>query len=202
MKKNILAENMRRFRTKNLNEITYETTWMGLDVLPPHYANSKLNVIAKGEFNKKFLDLTDEQQEDIINRVKGHSTAGQQPSAATFDIHVNYVQIDTNFHDITMQTQGTLDSHFLEEVLGDLEAYLEDQNITGDDGHPSFDITRFVSDIKLDCEIKMGKDEIDLTIELDPDGSIKYVNIGDEPLAEKYGITDESVMKHLEAKGI
>ncbi len=163
MKKNILAENMRRFNTKNLNEIGtdmpgFEGTWDSL---------SKL-----GGNNQKW------------------------------DINVNYVQIDTNFHDITMQKQGTLDSHFLEEVLGDLEAYLEDQNITGDDGHPSFDVTRFVSDIKLDCEIKMGKDEIDLTIELDPDGSIKYVDIGDEPLAEKYGITDESVMKHLEAKGI
>ena len=161
MKKNILAENMRRFKTKNLNEI----------------GNFHDPRMSSGNFD--------------------HLTPNLK-----WDINVNYVQIDTNFHDVTMQKQGTLDSHFLEEVLGDLEAYLEDQNITGDDGHPSYDITRFVSDIKLDCEIKMGKDEIDLTIELDPDGSIKYVDIGDEPLAEKYGITDESVMKHLEAKGI
>ena len=161
MKKNILAENMRRFKTKNLNEI----------------GNFHDPRMSSGNFD--------------------HLTPNPK-----WDINVNYVQIDTNFHDVTMQKQGTLDSHFLEEVLGDLEAYLEDQNITGDDGHPSYDITRFVSDIKLDCEIKMGKDEIDLTIELDPDGSIKYVDIGDEPLAEKYGITDESVMKHLEAKGI
>jgi len=179
MKKNILAENMRRFKTKNLNEKTW-APGLGSGVLD-----------TGGMSGHQGSGISDGDK--MMQRLHGDPK---------WDINVNYVQIDTNFHDVTMQKQGTLDSHFLEEVLGDLEAYLEDQNITGDDGKSAYDVTRFVSDIKLDCEIKIGKDEIDLTIELDLDGGIKRIDIGDEPLAEKHGITDESVMKHLEAKGI
>lgn len=118
------------------------------------------------------------------------------------DINVNYIQVDTNFQNMTLQKQGVLDEFFLEEVIGDIEAYIDDSNITDAGGNSAFDITRLVSDLKFDCEIKIDNSEIDLTITFDANGDILDVDIDDELLAKKYGITTETIMAHLEAKGI
>ena len=118
------------------------------------------------------------------------------------DINVNYIQVDTNFQNMTLQKQGVLDEFFLEEVIGDIEAHIDDSNLTDDSGNPAFDITRLVSDLKFDCEIKIDNSEIDLTITFDANGDILDVDIDDESIAEKYGITTETIMSHLESKGI
>jgi hypothetical protein len=118
------------------------------------------------------------------------------------DINVNYIQVDTNFQNMTLQKQGVLDEFFLEEVIGDIEAHIDDSNLTDDSGNPAFDITRLVSDLKFDCEIKIDNSEIDLTITFDANGDILDVDIDDESIAEKYGITTETIMAHLESKGI
>jgi hypothetical protein len=118
------------------------------------------------------------------------------------DINVNYIQVDTNFQNMTLQKQGVLDEFFLEEVIGDIEAHIDDSNLTDDSGNPAFDITRLVSDLKFDCEIKIDNSEIDLTITFDVNGDILDVDIDDESIAEKYGITTETIMSHLESKGI
>jgi hypothetical protein len=118
------------------------------------------------------------------------------------DINVNYIQVDTNFQTYNHQKQGVLDEFFLEEVIGDIEAHIDDSNLTDDSGNPAFDITRLVSDLKFDCEIKIDNSEIDLTITFDANGDILDVDIDDESIAEKYGITTETIMAHLESKGI
>ena len=118
------------------------------------------------------------------------------------DINVNYIQVDTNFQTYYHQKQGVLDEFFLEEVIGDIEAHIDDSNLTDDSGNPAFDITRLVSDLKFDCEIKIDNSEIDLTITFDANGDILDVDIDDESIAEKYGITTETIMAHLESKGI
>lgn len=118
------------------------------------------------------------------------------------DINVNYIQVDTNFQNMTLQKQGVLDEFFLEEVIGDIEAHIDDSNLTDDNGNSAFDITRLVSDLKFDCEIKIDNSEIDLTITFDANGDILDVDIDDESIAEKYGITTETIMSHLESKGI
>jgi len=52
---------------ESVNEGTYTTTYMGANVLPPNYGNSKLNTVAEEVYGKKFLELTDELQKKIID---------------------------------------------------------------------------------------------------------------------------------------
>ena len=53
-----------------LKENKYVPMWKGMDVYPPSYGNSKLNVIAKKEFNKIFLKLEPQQQKEVIKIYK------------------------------------------------------------------------------------------------------------------------------------
>jgi hypothetical protein len=53
--------------SESLNEGSYTTTYMGANVLPPTYGNSKLNIVAEEVYGKKFSELTDELQEKILD---------------------------------------------------------------------------------------------------------------------------------------
>ena len=115
------------------------------------------------------------------------------------DIIVNYVEVDLNYSNMSIQKSGVLDSQFVEETLGDIEAYIEDNNI---DGGSRFDITRMVSDIKFDCSININNDEIDITIMLDADGDVISIDIQDDDIADKYGINDQWIQEYLSKQGL
>ena len=53
-----------------IKENKYIPMYKGMDVYPPSYGNSKLNVIAKKEFNKSFLKLEPQQQKEVIKIYK------------------------------------------------------------------------------------------------------------------------------------
>jgi len=179
MKKNILAENMRRFKTKNLNEKTWE----------PGLGKSVLDT--GGMSGHQGSGISDGDK--MMQRLHGDQK---------WDINVNYYEYDTNFSSVGPVTiNKPLDEFTLEGILEDIEEEIKSSNQDMYIG-PVVDLARLISDITLDCEIKIGKDEIDLTITFEVDGGIKRIDIHDEPLAEKYGITDDSIIKHLDAEGI
>jgi hypothetical protein len=124
---------------------------------------------------------------------------GRNSQTQNIDIIVNYAEVDLNYSNMSIQKSGVLDSQFVEETLGDIEAYIEDNNI---DGGSRFDITRMVSDIKFDCSININNDEIDITIMLDADGDVISIDIQDDDIADKYGINDQWIQEYLSKQGL
>lgn len=61
-----LTENNMKLESR-ISELSYDTTFMGANVLPPNYGNSKLNIVAEEVYGKKYLELTDELQEKILD---------------------------------------------------------------------------------------------------------------------------------------
>ena len=61
---------LRQLIREAIKENKYVPMWKGMDVYPPSYGNSKLNVIAKKEFNKIFLKLEPQQQKEVIKIYK------------------------------------------------------------------------------------------------------------------------------------
>ena len=124
---------------------------------------------------------------------------GRNSQTQNIDIVVNYVEVDLNYSNMSIQNSGVLDSQFVEETLGDIEAYIEDNNI---DGGSRFDVTRIVSDIKFDCSININNDEIDITLMLDTDGDVISIDIQDDIIADKYGINDQWIQEYLNKQGL
>ena len=109
-------------------------------------------------------------------------------------ITVNSIEVDTNTQNISLQKRGELDEFFLKEVIGDIEAYIDDNNLTDETGQPAFDITRLISDIKFDCDIEIGNKKIRSTISFTADGDIQDIDVDDELY--------QPVIDHLASKGI
>jgi hypothetical protein len=161
---NILAENMRRFGTKNLYEV----------------------------------DLN-----DLENKLGFDSGANRDPRTGNpmFDpnnlkLHINRVDYDTNISGITsmyFQGSGIDDKNTFQDIVNDIKQDIESKN----DPTGAYDQTRLVSDITFDCELKVGTDTIDLTVTYDEDGDIQNVEIQDEDIATKYGISDSTIMDYL-----
>jgi hypothetical protein len=161
---NILAENMRRFGTKNLLE-------------------QNLN--------------------DLENKLGFDSGANRDPRTGNpmFDpknlkLRINRVDYDTNISGIVsmnLQGSGLADKSTFEDIINDIKQDIESKN----DPDGRYDQTRLVSDIKFDCELKVGNDAIDLTVTYDEDGDIQNVEIQDDILAQKYGISDSTIMDYL-----
>lgn len=109
-------------------------------------------------------------------------------------ITVNSIEVDTNTQNISLQKRGELDKFFLEEVIGDIEAYIDDSNLTDETGQPAFDRTRLISDIKFDCDIEIGNTKVRSTISFTADGDIQDVDVDDELY--------QPVIDYLASKGI
>lgn len=141
MKKNILAENMRRFGTKNLKENT-----------PVDPKNLKVS----------------------INR-------------ADYDTNISGI--------VSMTFQGSelADKDTFQDIINDIKQDIESQN----DPTGAYDQTRLVSDIEFDCDLKVGSDTINFTVVFEEDGDLKSVDIQDEAIAQKHGITTETIYDFL-----
>lgn len=164
MKKNILAENMRRFKTKNLNE----------------------------------ADLS-----DLENKLGFDSGANRDPRTGNLmvdpknlKIMINRADYDTNISGIVSMTfQGSqlADKNTFQDIIDDIKQDIESQN----DPTGAYDQTRLVSDIEFDCELKAGSDKINFTAVFEEDGDLKSVDVQDEAIAQKYGITVETIYDFL-----
>jgi len=62
----------RGIQVESINELTYTTYWMGLDVRPPSYGNSELHTIAMELFGKKdFSKLSQSQKDKVVSKIPG-----------------------------------------------------------------------------------------------------------------------------------
>ena len=161
---NILAENMRRFGTKNLHEV----------------------------------DLN-----DLENKLGFDSGANRDPRTGNlrvdpnnFKLHINRADYDTNIAGIVSLTfQGSTPDtkDTFRDIINDIKQDIENKN----DPDGRYDQTRLVSDIEFDCDLKVGADTINFTVVFEEDGDLKTVDIQDEALAQKHGITTETIYNFL-----
>lgn len=145
--KHLLAENMRRFNTKNLYEVEYQSPG----------------------------NLVDRKDLNII---------------------INSIEYDTNIsgiHYLTFQGTNTSNKNDFQDIITDIKHDIEKEN----DPTGAYDQTRLVSDIKFDCELKVGANTIDFTVTFDEDGAIQNVEIQDDTLARKHGINDQTIVDYL-----
>jgi hypothetical protein len=140
--------------------------------------------------------------DDLENKL-GFDGANRDPKTGNliFDpknlkLHINRVDYDTNISGITsmyFQGSSTDDKNTFQDIVNDIKQDIESKN----DPTGAYDQTRLVSDITFDCELKVGTDTIDLTVTYDEDGDIQNVEIQDEDIAAKYGISDSTIMDYL-----
>ena len=138
---NILAENMRRFGTKNLHEAENQS----------------------------------------------------------FQLHINRADYDTNISGIVSMTlQGSTPDtkDTFQEIINNIKQDVASKN----DPSGRYDQTRLVSDIAFACDLKVGDDgddTINFTAVYEEDGDLKTVDIQDEAIAQKHGITTETIYDFL-----
>ena len=167
----ILAENMRRFGTKNLHEA-------GLDDLE--------KIGYGGERDPR--------------------TGNLKTDSSKFKLHINRADYDTNISGIVSMTfQGSTPDtkDTFQEIINNIKQDVASKN----DPTGRYDQTRLVSDIEFDCDLKVGDDTIgddtigddtiNFTAVYEEDGDLKTVDIQDEALAQKHGITKETIYDFL-----
>ena len=161
---NILAENMRRFGTKNLHEA-------GLDDLE--------KIGYGGERDPR--------------------TGGNlKTDSSKFKLHINRADYDTNISGIVSMTfQGSTPDtkDTFQEIINNIKQDVTSKN----DPSGRYDQTRLVSDIEFHCDLKVGDDTINddtinFTAVYEEDGDLKTVDIQDEAIAQKHGITVETII--------
>lgn len=162
--KNILAENMLRFGTKNLNETNLQ---------------------------------------DLENKLGFDSGANRDPKTGNiqanpnnFQLVINSAEYDKNIGGmvyVTYQGGSAADKSDFQDMISDIKQEIESEN----DPTGAYDQTRLVSDIKFDCELKVGSATIDFTVTFDEDGDIQNVEIQDDTLARNHGINDQIIYDYI-----
>jgi hypothetical protein len=112
------------------------------------------------------------------------------------NIIIKRVDYDTNISGIvsmTFQGNNPSDKNDFQDIINDIKQDIESEN----DPTGAYDQTRLVSDITFDCEMKIGSDTIDFTVTYDEDGALQNVEIQDEPIAAKHGISDSTILNYL-----
>jgi predicted DNA binding protein len=134
------------------------------------------------------------------NRITGGQrdprTGNMMVDPKNLKVSINRADYDTNISGIvSMNFQGSqlADKNTFHDIIDDIKQDIESKN----DPTGAYDQTRLVSDITFDCELKVGTDTIDLTVTYDEDGDIQNVEIQDEDIATKYGISDSTIMDYL-----
>jgi len=160
----ILAENMLRFGTKNLNETNLQ---------------------------------------DLENKLGFDSGANRDPKTGNIQVNPNNFQLVINSAEydkniggmvyVTYQGGSAADKSDFQDMISDIKQEIENEN----DPTGAYDQTRLVSDIKFDCELKVGSDTIDFTVTFDEDGDIQNVEIQDETLARNHGINDQVIYDYI-----
>ena len=113
-----------------------------------------------------------------------------------FQIVINGAEYDKNiggYSYVTYQGGGVADKSDFQDLINDIKQEIESEN----DPTGAYDQTRLVSDIKFDCELKVGSDTIDFTVTFNEDGDIQNVEIQDELIAKKHGINDQVLSDYL-----
>ena len=117
-----------------------------------------------------------------------------------YDIMINYVEYDTNFRNstLTFKEELTLEPYIVEEIIEQINDEIEGENIKDPEtGEYQYDITRIEGNIKFDCYIDTESGQIDLTVTYSDEGMLEDVDINDQAIADKYGITEMGIAERL-----
>jgi len=118
-----------------------------------------------------------------------------------YDIMINYVEYDTNFRNstLTFKEELTLEPYIVEEIIEQINDEVESENIKNPEtGEYQYDITRILDgNIKFDCYIDTESGQIDLTVTYSDEGMLEDVDINDQVIADKYGITEMDIAERL-----
>ena len=118
-----------------------------------------------------------------------------------YDIMINYVEYDTNFRNstLTFKEELTLEPYIVEEIIEQINDEVESENIKNPEtGEYQYDITRILDgNIKFDCYIDTESGQIDLTVTYSDEGMLEDVDINDQVIADKYGITEMGIAERL-----
>ena len=120
----------------------------------------------------------------------------EQADNKNFQLVINSAEYDKNIGGmvyVTYQGSNTADKSDFQDMINDIKQEIEDEN----DPTGAYDQTRLVSDIKFDCELKVGSDIIDFTVTFDEDGDIQNLEIQDETIARKHGINDQVIYDYI-----
>ena len=120
----------------------------------------------------------------------------EQSENKNLQIIINSAEYDKNISGmvyVTYQGSNTANKSDFQDMINDIKQSIEDEN----DPDGGYDQTRLVSDIKFDCELKVGSDIIDFTVTFDEDGDIQNVEIQDETIARKHGINDQVIYDYI-----
>lgn len=112
------------------------------------------------------------------------------------EIRINRADYDTNISGIVSMTfrgDELADKSTFHDIINDIKQDIESEN----DPTGAYDQTRLVSDIDFDCDLKVGTDTINFTVTYEEDGDIKSVDIQDEAIAQKHGITTQTIYDFL-----
>lgn len=118
-----------------------------------------------------------------------------------YDIMINYVEYDTNFRNstLTFNKAEILTPENAEEIILQINDEVESENIRDDEtGEYQYDITRIDGNIKFDCYIDTKSGQIDLTVTYSDEGMLEDVDINDQVIADKYGITEMDIANRLQ----
>jgi len=118
-----------------------------------------------------------------------------------YDIMINYVEYDTNFRNstLTFNEAEILTPENAEEIILQINDEVEGENIRDDEtGEYQYDVTRLDGNIKFDCYIDTKSGQIDLTVTYSDDGMLEDVDINDQVIADKYGITEMDIANKLQ----
>jgi hypothetical protein len=152
-------------------------------------------------FGTKNLNETNLQ--DLENKLGFDSGANRDPKTGNiqanpnnFQLVINSAEYDKNIGGmvyVTYQGGSAADKSDFQDMISDIKQAIESEN----DPTGAYDQTRLVSDIKFDCELKVGSDKIDFTVTFDEDGDIQNVEIQDDTLARNHGINDQVIYDYI-----
>ena len=110
----------------------------------------------------------------------------------SFQLRINRADYDTNISGIVSMTfQGSTPDtkDTFRDIINDIKQDVASKN----DPDGRYDQTRLVSDIEFDCDLKVGTDTINFMAVYEEDGDLKTIDIQDEALAKKHGVTVETI---------
>jgi hypothetical protein len=163
----------------------------------------KKNILAENMLRFGTNNLTEADLSDLENKLGFDSGANRDPrtgnlmiDSKNLKIMINRADYDTNISGIvsmTFQGNELADKSTFHDIINDIKQDIESEN----DPTGAYDQTRLVSDIEFDCDLKVGTDTINFTAVYEEDGDIKSVDIQDEAIAQKHGITTQTIYDFL-----
>jgi hypothetical protein len=134
------------------------------------------------------------------NRITGGQrdprTGNMMVDPKNLKVSINRADYDTNISGIVsmnFQVSQLADKNTFHDIIDDIKQDIESKN----DPTGAYDQTRLVSDIEFDCDLKVGSDTINFTATYEDDGDLKSIDIQDEAMATKHGITIEMIYHFL-----